>query len=535
MRLRKARRCSKSDNISKTANSKEKERLMKKITLLAALLFTILILSACGKEKESITTNHSRDATMERNVGDSWQMDLSLLSNIPEGHKAEEYVWSTSQIAVCDVSSSGFITAKGGGHCIAQAILELKEARYVENFDIQVHAIREIFEIEPAELVLVMDDNGLYQVEESGGHSLKLNMSEGFAFGESAVWSSSNPEIAGVTLRGKGESANVWGEAPGTADIFVTVGDQTAVAHVTVRENYVEPEEILHVLGERADGSLVTSGGTALVSTDDIGCSLVPEGPAGGGGKYLVKVDLDIPNGYASSRDLGMITGLKNVTEHLSNGIGFTSLLPEKMRPETMEDVSYIILVSEGEREKNASYTNNVQGWVRVVNIQLIDALTGDVLETYATKTGRLKDQYWVMEDATDVVSDLPEANGVISALYQIIADFWLDDYENVVFYDHTGKGTSRFGGPAPRGIMTYRYYGSGVVVFPEELGFTEMNCKDMGPDGMDTEFAGFELRSEAEIDEWSGWKNFEFRVLPDSEAEKYCQNHEIRYEVINE
>ena len=173
------------------------------------------------------------------------------------------------------------------------------------------------------------------------------------------------------------------------------------------------------------------------------------------------------------------------------------------------------------------------QGWVRVVNIQLLDALTGDVLETYAKKTGRLKDQYWVGKQDTDVVSDLPEANGVISALYQIIADFWLDDYENIVFYDHSGTGTSQFGKPAPRGIMAYRYYGSGIITFPEELGFTEMNCKDMGPNGLDTEIVGFELHSDVEIDEWFGWKNFEFRVLSDSEAEKYCKQEEIPYTVI--
>lgn len=506
---------------------------MKRYILISILLFILFILPACGKEIESITTDHSRDVIIERNVGDSWQMDLSLLSNIPEGHTAEEYVWRTSQIVVCDVDSNGFVTAKGGGLCIAQAILELKDVRYVENFDIQVHSIREIFEIEPANVEIVLDDNGLYGVEEKGGQTLNLHMSEGLAFGESASWSSSNPEIAGVDLFGKGERASVWGKAPGTADISVTIGNQKAVAHITVREHYVDPEKILQVLGERADRQLVQSGGTAFISTDDIGCSSVPDGPAGGGGKYLVKVDLDIPYGYASSRNLGMITGLKNVTESLSNGIGFTSLLPKKMRLETMEDVSYIILVSEGEREKNARYTNNVQGWVRVVNIQLLDALTGDVLETYAKKTGRLKDQYWVGKQDTDVVSDLPEANGVISALYQIIADFWLDDYENIVFYDHSGTGTSQFGKPAPRGIMAYRYYGSGIITFPEELGFTEMNCKDMDPNGLDTEIVGFELRSDVEIDEWFGWKNFEFRVLSDSEAEKYCKQEEIPYTVI--
>ena len=46
-----------------------------------------------------------------------------------------------------------------------------------------------------------------------------------------------------------------------------------------------------------------------------------------------------------------------------------------------MTRISFLIRVSRGEDEKWANYSGGIAGYVQVVNVELVDALTGEVLD----------------------------------------------------------------------------------------------------------------------------------------------------------
>jgi hypothetical protein len=120
--------------------------------------------------------------------------------------------------------------------------------------------------------------------------------------------------------------------------------------------------------------------------------------------------------------------------------------------------------------------------------------------------------------------------SSVYSSLRSVLANFWLEDYDNVVFYDHDGNGEKVKGKPGQTGISAYPCYGKGVVQIPDELGFTVLGKHDKGS------ITGFDLSSNMELNDgdWWGWKkNFRLRVPAGSETEKFLQKHNIEYEMI--
>ena len=500
----------------------------KRFLTLLLLTVSLISLTSCGKkERESVHYNSNRDRPLYLTAGDTFRMDHSMLAHIPEGHSADEYVWSSTYVA-CDVQSDGTVNAKKSGNCIIQAKLELKDLVYVENFDVIVRPQRAVFKLEPEEITIFIDDNGMYDIAGTGHASVELIIDEPLAYHETIEWSSSDPGIVSVNsgsagLSRGGTKASVKGVGEGSGEIFASDGNNTASVRVTVHQNYADAGRILEVLGERADNDLVVSGKTAFISGEDVGCTMIPEGEPGDGGKYLVQVERDMKGNTSG-------TFYSARTDPAVYQIGYTSLLPKEKRAGSMAEVSYYIRVSEEEPVKGPWYTNGVQGWYRRVDICLVDAVTGEVLETYDSIRGRLEDEYHLPESAKNVYSPLPEMSRVYSSLRRVIADLWFGDYDNVVFYDHEGKGEKVNGKSGPSGIRAYSCYGKGVVQFPDGLGFIVLAKHDKG------DITGFDLSSNMELDDgdWWGWKaNFRLRVPAGSETEKFLQKHNIEYEGI--
>ena len=492
------------------------------------LMVSLLLAASCGKKEPE--TKHffsDRDKTVYLTAGDTFKMDASMLAHVPEGHSADEYIWSSSYVA-CDVRSDGTVNTKKSGNCILQARLDLKDLVYIEDFDIIVRPQRSVFKLEPEALTIYIDDNGLYDIAGTGYGSLDLIIDEPLAYQESIEWTSSDPAVVSVNgsvagLPRGGTKASVKGVGEGSGEIFASDGNNTASVWVTVHQNYADPGRVLAVLSERAENNLVISGKTAFVSNEDAGCTMVPEGEPGGGGKYLVQFEQNL-NGSTS------LTYFSGKSDPAVYYIGQTSLLPEEKRAASMAEVSYYIRVSEAEPVKGPGYTNGLQGWYRGIDIRLIDALTGEVLETYDSIRGRLEDEYHLPEGTKNIYSPLPGMSRVYASLRSVIADLWLEDYDNVVFYDHDGKGEKVNGKYGPSGISAYSCYGKGIVKFLEELGFTVLGKHDKG------DITGFDLSSNMELNDgdWWGWKeNFRLRVPAGSETEKFLQRHNIEYETI--
>ena len=495
------------------------------IALFMVLLLLALALVGCRRaNKETIHEGHDEVQITE---GDS--IDVALTA-IPEGHDASEYEWRGDFEG--DPLTGRVKPTKTGKGCVTAWLLTGK-TDYAEDFPYIMYPIPAVFELDQTELVFVQDLQGMEGegIRASNGARLSVNTDvETAGTGMRIAWESSDPEVVsvqGVTPTEQ-KGMDIAPHAPGTADITARLGDAEAVCHVTVRENNADERNVLAKLDEYADRALFVNGKSAFVSAGDTACTLEPSGAPGGGGKLIVRVDLEY-NGKSGNatgpEDGGCITGPNSYTEYLERGIGYTSLLPKSVRAASMDEVSQIIRVSEGQKRKGASFTEGVQGWERTVNIERVDALTGEVLETYATLSGELDERYWVAEDEKNVTSDLPPVFRVINALYDVIAPYWLEEYDNVSFYSSVNAG------------RLFRYYGKGEVAIPAELGVKELNCKMISKD-----IDGFAVPDGVEIVYWHGWKGtswkeegFRFRVAEGSVAEDYCKKQEIEYTLLEE
>lgn len=485
-------------------------RTVKFIALAALTLLVAMAAVGCRKEPEMVYTPHDEVSLVEGDL-----LDVKL-SNVPEGHDASEFKW-TGDFEGDPLTGTVAITKSGKGSIAAT--LTTRDYYYREVFPYVLYPTPEVFSLDRTELEFVMDLQGMDGLPASYGAKLNVNTDvETAGTGMKISWTSSDPEIVNVgTTQGlaasERENTIVQPLAPGAADVTAHFGHAEATCHVVVKEKNAKPDNVLQVLSDYADETLGISGRSAFVSAGDIGCAVEPSGQPGGGGKLAVLVEINMN----SLPDDGNITGRYNYEEHIYRGYGFTSLLPRSVRATSMDEVSEFIRVSEGEREKGAAFTEGVQGWVRVVNVERVDALTGDVLETYGTFRGRLDEHYWVKEGQDTVTSDMPRGYPVISCLYNVIAGFWLEDYDNVSFY------TQRNGG------MLYRYLGKGTVAIPAELDIEKMNCN-----WVDEGITGFEVPDGIEILHWYNWKDYGFRVAEGSPAEKYCKGHEVNYELLN-
>ena len=494
------------------------------LALFIALSLLALALAGCSGQKETIHEKHDEALITE---GDA--LDVTLTA-IPEGHDASEYEWRGDFEG--DPLTGSIKPTKAGKGSIA-AWLITRKTDYCEYFPYIAYPSPAVFEMDQPELVFVQDLQGMEGegIRASYGAHLTLNTDvETAGTGMKIAWESSDPEVVsvqGVTPTEQ-QGIDIAPHAQGSADITARLGGAEAVCHVTVKENIADAQNVLEKLGEYADRAMCVNGRSAFVSAGDIGCTLEPSGQPGGGGKLMVQVDLEY-NGKSGNAtdpdDGGGITGPNSYTEYLERGCGFTSLLPKSVRAASMDEVSQIIRVSEGEKRKGASFTGGVQGWERVVNIERVDALTGEVLETCATLNGELDERYWVMEDEKNVTSDLPRVFRVINALYDVIAPYWLEEYDNVSFYSSIDAG------------KLFRYYGRGEVAIPAELGVKEMNCKYIAQD-----IDGFAVPDGVEIVYWYGWKGtswkedgFRFRVAEGSPAEDYCKKQDIAYTLLEE
>jgi hypothetical protein len=202
----------------------------------------------------------------------------------------------------------------------------------------------------------------------------------------------------------------------------------------------------------------------------------------------------------------------------LEDGSGLTSILPPEMRASSIDEVSYIIRVTDGEPLFHGSYEHGVNGYQRVFEIHIEDALTGEVLETLATLDGKeLAGHYYIDPDEIPdaIYGRLPDNWKMLEVVYETLTEFWLEYYENVVFYD---------------GTSTTRYYGTGNLEIPAVLGIKKMFNNGQG----ELAFNKLVIPSGVEIVYNPRWKDVIFVVAPNSLAEEYCEEHDMIYEYID-
>ncbi len=475
----------------------------------AMLLAAVPFLAACGGNAPQAVYH---DDEVELEAGATYAAQLTA---VPDGHAAAEYTWNATGSVTVD--ASGLVTAKEQGTGYAYAELTADGETYLERFKFLVHAARGTFRLDRDELTLTLDALGM---DDGGsrGATLTLETDAAVGFGEKIAWTSSDPAVVTVSPLGKGESATVAATGAGEAVIAASIGESETTCRVTVAETPAQADSILAFLNEKADANLNISGGTAFIDTGNAGCTLLPTGAAGGGGKYLVLVDLSdpddtgvaVPNFGAPDARVGDL-----YPETLVNGVGFTSLLPAQLRAGSMAEVGFLLRVARGENEKGPMYENGVQGYYATAEVRLEDAATGETIKILGAARGELDDSYYVPAGQTQIVSPLPAENEILNLLYGAIADLWLNEgaCENIAFF---------------RGDSLYRYYGAGEIAVPETLGVTKMYCNVADV----SSFARFAVPADVKLMDCAGWKNARFLVAAGSPAETYCAAHGISYDV---
>lgn len=489
---------------------------MKRVIAPLFVAALVTLVSACAPNAIYHTTNHDEILLF---VGDTIQLELS---NIPEGKSAGDYAWRGG--GDVEIAGNGAVTVLSAGWSSVDATLDIGNDHYWERFDLVIFEPGE-FKMGQNSYVFALDDgvSGITVGRENA------NLPDGGKI----QWHSSDPSIASVSPNdernrlGKEAYALVQPNGPGTVTITASIADGRVQAECTVTvigareftpQVHLSPSTVLLYISERADYYFEEYNGTAFVGSADTTIPEIPEGTAGGGGKYIVINDLGtLETTFTTAHSFEAASAGYSATANESlpiDGAGFTSLLPPGMRASTMDEVSYVIRITDGEPLYDGTYEQGVPGYRRVFEIRVEDALTGEVLEVLASINGRdLASHYYVSE--TDIpealYGRLPDEWDMLDAIYKTLADFWLENYQSVVFY---------------RGNSAMRYYGAGEIEIPATLGIENMYYNAQSTLGISSFIlpAGIEIKFSPE------WANAAFVVEAGSAAEAYCIEHDISY-----
>ena len=484
-------------------------------------LVVLLIFPGC-KAKNTINYGygHSHDAIIYMLPGETITLELS---NVPDGLTEDDYQVDNGISGIVE-NVHLEVTALSLGSSQIRVFAEHNGSLYNEFFRIFVYE----FKMAEAHYIFSLDEDQPVIV---------LVTNAKISSGERVQWESSNPTVAGVNAepasglpRTNVTMAYIEPKGIGTTTITATNSFTSAACTVTITaaepvqpEQTPEPDNILAYLADRADERLTVSGETVFVGFNDVAVSLLPNGDAGGGGKYMVLVDMHTIESTGGPKPLPVTPDPLFLQERLVDGSGFTSLLPPSMRASSMEDVSYIIRITDGEPKQTANYEQGVKGYSRVFEIRVEDALTGEILDVLKTVQGpNLPDKIYYPEGRQPPEAYygwLPDERVMVDSVYRVLAEYWLEEYQNVVFF---------------REYATTRYYGTGDVDIPESLGIRTMYDNDQNEyriTAIDRLILPDSIR---ELYVWR-WSSVTFIVEPDSFAEEYCKEHEINYEYINQ
>jgi hypothetical protein len=171
--------------------------------------------------------------------------------------------------------------------------------------------------------------------------------------------------------------------------------------------------------------------GTACVEMNSAGVSLSADGiqaligtaPAG---KYLVVWDYDYNHHVYSTVD------------KVAPNYDYTALLPPEYRPHSLDEVEYILRVTDGEAKQEATYAYGVKGMRLTAVIVLENAATGEVMETLYSEGSPLPQSIIVpQESIPEYHYGDPVENSVLeNALMRTLGDLWLENHSAVLFHE---------------------------------------------------------------------------------------------------
>ncbi len=384
------------------------------ILLIAALMISVA-LCACNHGRE--VANHE----VSLKLGESVQL---VLDKIPQGKTASDYKWNCGP--GLSVGESGLIQANEMGESYVNATLTYKGTEYFEYFKITVPVELDELLLDKSKAMLLIGQEDILTTEASvelpNNHQIE--------------WSSSDETV--ITLERPenlmfNSHCNIYGlVAVGTGRAVVTAscGGMEASCEVNVYDPQT-PDEIMAYLDDWQSFRYIDADGTACVEMNNAGVSLpaddiqaligtAPEG------KYLVAWDYDYNHHVYSTADKG------------APNYDYTALLPPEYRPHSLAEVEYIIRVTDGEAEREATYEHGVQGMRRTAVIVLEDAATGEIMETlYSTQGPSLPQSIIVPEDSIPMYyyGDPVENSVMENALMRLLGDLWLENHSAVLFH----------------------------------------------------------------------------------------------------
>ena len=392
------------------------KRMVKR--LFAVIIMAVLIasmLTACsGKQQEVSYIYHEEPVYIS--VGESAEL---VLENVPEGKTAADFTWEitgdTAEVSEGIVTGVQTHPSKLSGEETVRAELVTPEIKYVEVFDVVVEKSVESITLKYNSITLLIGDEiplsyNTEPKELSNGQRVIFELSD---------------DIAEITEDNVNHNKQIKAVRAGSAVLTVSTGGKTITCDVNVFDEPVSADEKLRYLCSWQDSYAgvgefknIESYGRYNHSGVDVMLSEIPvlKGTEGSG-KYMVIWQCPKSSTYSE--------GFEEPNRDIEGECNYTAALPPEVRPETWDEVEYIIRVKEGDCIQVGTYEGGVKAMKRVVEITK-ETTDGEVLEVIDSRQGgQLPDSIMVDEKADPkpeaYYGKLPDMEKVKATLSEIL------------------------------------------------------------------------------------------------------------------
>lgn len=385
-----------------------KSMFKKRRIIIHILSLCLLIMTSCAKEKETVYVYHEDPVYIS--VGESAALPLE---NIPEGKTAADFTWKiTSDTAeIHDGIVTGIQTHPSAlsGEETASAELIVGNKRYYEVFQVVVEKDIESIQIKYPSYTLLKGEEITVTYKTDP---------ETLSSGQRVVWAVADEEIAELTEVSDPNTRFVLKALnPGSTELVIKTGGTEASSKVYVFDEPSTANEKLRYLCAWQDSFSEAGELSGRVNGIEILVSEIPQLGTNGSGKYMVIWDCDynrLPGNSYTECDW-------NTREDCS----FTAALPLEVRPETWEEVEYIIRVK-AEYMQVGTYESGIRAMLNVVRISK-ESIGGEVIEEFGQIQGDIPDEIYIDKSMTPspeaYYGSLPDKGRVEAKLSAILKE----------------------------------------------------------------------------------------------------------------
>ena len=360
----------------------EKVNSKKRWIIIQIFMLCLLPITSCTKQKETVYVYHEEPVYIS--VGESAAFPLE---NIPEGKTAADFTWTiTGDTAeIHDGIVTGIQTHPSylSGKETANAELIVGNKRYSEVFNVVVEKNIESIQLNYPSYTLLKGEEITITYKTDPKTLSK---------GQRVVWDITDEEIAELTeVSDPNKRLVLKALNPGSTELVIKTGGAEASSKVYVFDEPSTANEKLRYLCARQDSFSEAGELNGSINEIEIPVSEIPQLGTNGSGKYMVIWECDynkLPGSSYTEFDW-------NTKEDCS----YTAALPLEIRPDTWEEVEYIIRVK-ADYMQVGTYESGIRAMLNVVKITK-ESIDGEVIEELDQIQGDIPNEIYIDKSMT--------------------------------------------------------------------------------------------------------------------------------------